>query len=76
MKTCEQCGKEIPDYYKGNKCLDCSKANIQKMFKENPDVKKAFQESMEEMKKPETMKKIVDVTCRFMQVLQDLRKGE
>ena len=49
--------------------------NFQRLiFKENPDIKQAFKESIEEMKKPENMKKMVDDTVRFMQTVQSLQK--
>lgn len=76
MKICTHCGTEIPDYFKGDKCLECSKASIRKIFAEHPEVKEAFHETIEEMKKPEITQKMVDDTCKFMAGLQDLRKGK
>ena len=51
-----------------------SKENVRKIFKENPEIKDAFKESIEEMKKPENMKKMVDDTVRFMGVVQSMQK--
>lgn len=74
MAVCRQCGKELPKTYSTDICLDCSRANVQKIFKENPEVKQAFKESIEEMKKPENMKRMVDDTVRFMRAIQSLQK--
>lgn len=64
--VCRQCGKELPKNFTTNICLECSKENVRKIFKENPEINDAFRESIEEMKKPENMKKMVDDTVRFM----------
>ena len=61
--VCRQCGKELPKNFTTNICLECSKENVRKIFKENP-----------EMKKPENMKKMVDDTVRFMGVVQSMQK--
>lgn len=74
MTVCRQCGKELPKTYSTDICLDCSRANVQKIFKENPEVKQAFNESIEEMKKPENMKRMVDDTVRFMRAIQSSQK--
>lgn len=74
MVKCRQCGKELPPVWSTDICLDCSRENVKKIFKENPEVKQALKESIEEMKKPENMKKMVDDTCRFMSVIQSLQK--
>ena len=72
--VCRQCGKELPKNFTTNICLECSKENVRKIFKENPEIKDAFKESIEEMKKPENMKKMVDDTVRFMSVVQSMQK--
>ena len=77
MLVCRQCGKELTNPYSTDICLDCSRENVKKIFKEYPELKQAFKESIEEMKKPENMKKMVDDTVRFMQAIQDIqKKGE
>lgn len=75
MAKCRDCGKELPKIWSTDICLECSKANVQKIFKENPEVKQAFKESIEEMQKPENMNKMVDDTCRFMSAVQALQKA-
>ena len=72
--VCRQCGKELPKNFTTNICLECSKENVRKIFKENPEIKDAFRESIEEMKKPENMKKMVDDTVRFIGVVQSMQK--
>lgn len=74
MAVCRQCGKELPKTYSTDICLECSRANVKKIFKENPEVKQAFKESIEEMKNPENMKRMVDDTVRFMRAIQSLQK--
>lgn len=73
MKQCRQCGKELPDTWSTDICLECSKANVQKIFQQHPEVKQAFKESVEEMKKPENMKRMVNNTVQFMQKVQQLQ---
>lgn len=72
--VCRQCGKELPKNFTTNICLECSKENVRKIFKEYPEIKDSFRESIEEMKKPENMKKMVDDTVRFMGVVQSMQK--
>ena len=77
MTICRQCGKELPKTYSTDICLDCSRENVKKIFNEHPEVKQAFKESIDELKKPENMKRMVDDTVRFMQAIQDIqKKGE
>lgn len=71
---CKQCGKELPKAWSTDICFECSRENVRKIFKENPEVKEAFKESVDEMKKPENMKKMVDSTVLFMQGIQALQK--
>lgn len=72
--VCRQCGKELPKNFTTNICLECSKENVRKIFKENPEIKDAFRESIEEMRKPENMKKMVDDIVRFMGAIQSMQK--
>ena len=74
-KCCRQCNKELPTSWSTDICLDCSKANVQKIFKEHPEVKEAFHETIEELKKPENVEKMAKDTVKFMQTLQKLQKG-
>lgn len=48
---CRQCGVELPRLWSTDICLECSTKNVKAIFKEFPDVKKAFFESIEKMKK-------------------------
>lgn len=73
---CRQCGKELRANSTTDICLECSRANVQKIFKENPEVEQAFKESIEELKKPENMKKMVSDTVNFMKAIQSLQKGK
>ena len=69
---CKRCGKEIN--HDGEYCVDCSRKGMQEIFQKYPDVKQAFKESINEMKKPENMKKMVDDTVRFMTTVQGLQE--
>ena len=73
---CRQCGKELRANYTTDICLDCSRANVRKIFNEHPEVKQVFNESIEELKKPENMKKMVSDTVNFMKAIQSLQKGK
>ena len=55
--NCRQCNKELPKVWSTDICLECSRANVQEIFRENPEIKQAFRDSIEEMKKPENLKK-------------------
>lgn len=73
--NCRQCGKELCYGWSTDICIECSKANLKKIFKEHPDVKQVFKESIEEMKKPENMKRMVDDTVRFMSIIQTIQQS-
>lgn len=75
MAKCIVCEKELPQVWSTDKCLDCSSEAVRKIFKECPEAKEAIYESIEEMKKPENMKKMVNNTCRFMSAIQNLQKA-
>ena len=75
MKKCMQCGKVLSNPYSTDICLDCSRKNVKKIFRENPELKQAFKESIEEMKKPENMKKMVDDTVGFVRAIQSLQRN-
>lgn len=51
MKQCRQCGKELPEFWSTDICMECSTENVKKIFKENPDVKECFMKTIEDMKK-------------------------
>lgn len=74
MAACRQCGKELLENYSTDICLECSRANVQNIFKENPELKQAFKESIDEMRKPENIKKMADDTVRFMRAIQSIQK--
>lgn len=71
---CKKCGKEIPNDTKSGLCIDCCKADLKDYFNKNPEVKQAFKESIEEMRKPENVKKMAESTVRFMRAIQQLQK--
>lgn len=73
MAVCRQCGKELPKSWSTDICLECSRANVKKILKENPEAKQAFKESIEEMRNPENIKKMADNTVKFMQALQKIK---
>lgn len=74
MAKCKQCGKVLPKVWRTDICLECSRANVQKIFKENPEVKQAYQESIEEMSKPENIEKISNSFSKFMDAVLKLRE--
>lgn len=75
-KKCRQCGKDLPNEYTTDICLECSKANLKKIFAKDPELKQAFIETIEDLRKPENVKKISDDTVRFMQAIQFLQTKE
>ena len=74
MKNCRSCGKELPKAWSTDICLNCSRQNVRKIFKENPDVKQAFMESVEKMREPENIKKMADDTVKFMKAVQEIQR--
>ena len=77
MKKCSVCGKELPESWAGEKCLDCSRKAMQKIFKENPEVKQAFMETIQELQKPENIERMARDTANFMNTIQQLKaKGK
>jgi hypothetical protein len=49
---------------------------VKKIFRENPEIKQAFRETIEELKKPENVEKMAKNTANFMNVVQALRGGK
>ena len=76
MAICRQCGKELQQIQVIEICSDCAKENVRKIFNDYPEVKQAFKESIDELKKPKNRKRMVDDTLRFMQEIQDIQKKE
>lgn len=72
MGKCIVCGKELP--YKADKCGECANKSLQALFKENPELKQAFKETIEEMKQPENIKKMADDTCNVIYDIQKVMK--
>ena len=75
MTKCRECGNILPNGQITDICLDCSRKNIQKLFRENPELKDAFVESINELKKPENIKKMVYDTCRVINAINEMRDG-
>lgn len=77
MKKCIVCGKELPESWAGEKCLDCSRKSMKKIFQENPEVKQSFMETIQELKKPENIERMAKDAANFMNALQQLKtKGK
>ena len=70
---CRQCGKELESHWSTDICLECLRENMKKIFRENPEVKQAFRETIEELKKPENVEKMAKNTADFMNAIQTLR---
>ena len=68
---CSVCGKELN--YKGDKCGECAGKEIKKILAQNPDLKRAFKEALEETFSPENRKKMADDICKFANMLNALR---
>ena len=62
----------MEDYHKK---AEQAKKNIQELFKKNPELKQAFKETIDEMKKPENVQKAVNDISKFAARLQDLKNG-
>ena len=75
MMKCRECGKMLPQGQRIDICLDCSRKNLQKLFRDNPKLKDAFREAIEELRKPENIKKMVDDTCHMVNAINEMRDG-
>lgn len=73
MVRCRECGKILPETYSTDICLDCSRKNIQKLFRDDPELKEAFKKTIGELRKPESIKKMADNTVRFMNAINMIR---
>ena len=69
---CSVCGKELT--YKADKCGDCAKEGLKKIFAENPNLKQAYKEALEETFSPENRKKMADDICKIANGLFTLRE--
>lgn len=49
------------------------KTELQELFKKDPKLKAAFQESVKEMQQPENIKKMTERTMKFISAIQSLR---
>lgn len=70
---CRQCGKELKPHWSTDICLECSRENMKKIFRENHEVKQVFRETIEELKKPENVEKMARDTANFIDAIQVLR---
>nr|DAD89645.1 MAG TPA: RNA polymerase subunit [Siphoviridae sp. ctnFo11] len=75
MMKCRECGKMLPQEQIIDICLDCSRKNMQKLFRDDPELKDAFRETIEELRKPENVKKMVDGACRVVNAINKMRDG-
>lgn len=75
MMKCRKCRKMLPQGQRIDICLDCSRKNMQKMFRDEPELKDAFKKTIEELRKPENVKKMVDGACRVVNAINKMRDG-
>lgn len=73
MAVCRQCGKELPKVWSTDICLECSRENVKNIFEKDSELKQAFKESIKEMKKPESIKKMANDTVKFMSAIQSIK---
>lgn len=75
MTKCRECGKALPQGQRVDTCLDCSIKNMQKLFRDDTELKDAFRETIEELRRPENVKKMVDGACRVVNAINKMRDG-
>lgn len=75
MMKCRECGKSLSNGQRTDICLDCSRKNLQKLFRDDPELKDAFIETIEELRKPENIKKMAQDTCRVINAINEMRDG-
>ena len=72
---CRECGKMLPQEQRIDISLDCSRQNMQKLFRDNPELRDAFKKTIEELRKPENVRKMVDGACRVVNAINKMRDG-
>lgn len=72
---CRECGKMLPQGQRIDICLDCSRKNMQKLFRDDSELEDAFRETIKELRKPENVKKMVDVSCHVVNAINEMRDG-
>lgn len=72
---CRECGKMLPQEQRIDICFNCSRKNMQKLFRDDPELKDAFKKTIEELRKQENVKKMVDGVCRVVNVINEMRDG-
>ena len=72
---CRERGKRLSNGQRTDICLDCSRKNLQKLFRDDPELKDAFIETIEELRKPENIKKMAQDTCRVINAINEMRDG-
>ena len=72
---CRECGKMLTQEQRIDICLDCSRKNMQKLFRDDPELKDAFKKTIEELRKPGNVKKMVDGVCRVVNAINEMRDG-
>ena len=75
MMKCRECGKMLPQGQRIDICLDCSRKNMQKLFRDDSELEDAFRETIKELRKPENVKKMVDVACHVVNAINEMRDG-
>lgn len=73
MMKCRECGKILPQEQRIDICLDCPRKKIQKRFRDDPELKDVFKKTIEELRKPENVKKIAKGTCRIVNAINEMR---
>lgn len=48
---------------------------MQKLFRDDPELKDAFKKTIEELRKPENVRKMVDGACRVVNAINKMRDG-
>ena len=72
---CRECGKMLSQGQRIDICLDCSRKNMQKLFRDDSELEDAFRETIKELRKPENVKKMVDGACHVVNAINEMRDG-
>lgn len=73
---CADCGKDVPHGCK--RCMECSKKALKAAFVKSPELKQAFKETVDEMRRPENIEKMareITSTVQAVAVLQQALKS-
>lgn len=73
MGECVKCGADAA--HRCELCMECSRKAIRAIFQENPELKHAFNAAIDELGKPESVKKMAEQITPVIKAVGALQKA-